>query len=100
MPWRTPRASIAARCSADCGFQPSSAATTNITAGAGPAPASMLETNRSCPGTSTNAIWPPDGSVIHAKPRSMVMPRRCSASQRSGSIPVSARTSIDFPWST
>ena len=53
--------------------------------------------NRSCPGTSTNAIASPDGSVIQAKPRSMVMPRRRSASQRSGSIPVSARTSIDFP---
>ena len=88
---------MAARCSADWGFQPSSAATTNITAGTGPAPASMLVTNRSCPGTSTNATWPPDGSVIHAKPRSIVMPRRRSASQRSGSIPVSARTSIDFP---
>jgi len=97
IPWRTPRASIAARCSADWGFQPSSAATTNITAGAGPAPASMLDTNRSCPGTSTNAISSPDGSVVHAKPRSMVMPRRRSASQRSGSIPVSARTSMDFP---
>ena len=99
-PARTPSASIAARCSADCGIQPSSAATTNMTAGAGPAPASMLDTKRSCPGTSTNASCSPDGSVIQAKPRSMVIPRRCSASQRSGSIPVSARTSIDFPWST
>ena len=96
-PWRTPRASIAARCSADWGIQPSSAATTNITPGAGPAPASIFVMNRSCPGTSTNAISSPDGSVIQAKPRSMVMPRRCSASHRSGSIPVSARTSIDFP---
>src|SRR3984885_8720813 len=30
----------------------------------------------------------------------MVMPRRRSSAQRSGSIPVSARTSVDFPWST
>src|SRR5580693_501771 len=30
----------------------------------------------------------------------MVMPRRRSSAQRSGSIPVRARTSVDFPWST
>src|SRR6202034_2449753 len=30
----------------------------------------------------------------------MVMPRRRSSAHRSGSIPVSARTSVDFPWST
>ena len=65
-PWRTPRASIAARCSADWGIQPSSAATTNITAATGPTPASMFVMNRSCPGTSTNASSSPDGSVVHA----------------------------------
>ena len=35
-----------------------------------------------------------------AKPRSIVRPRRRSSAQRSGSIPVSARTSVDLPWST
>lgn len=93
-PCRTPSAPSAARCSADCGFHPSSAATTIIAAGTGPTPASMFVTNRSCPGTSTNATG---GSSVHANPRSMVMPRRRSSAHRSGSIPVSARTSVDFP---
>ena len=52
---------------------------------------------RSCPGTSTKASCSPDGRVSQAKPRSMVRPRRRSSSQRSGSIPVSARTSVDLP---
>ena len=39
-------------------------------------------------------------SVVQAKPRSIVMPRRRSSAQRSGSMPVSARTSVDLPWST
>src|SRR3712207_6434179 len=30
----------------------------------------------------------------------MVSPRRRSSSHRSGSMPVSARTSVDLPWST
>jgi hypothetical protein len=46
-PCRIPTASMAARCSADCGIQPPSAATTNSTAGTGPTPASMFGTNRS-----------------------------------------------------
>ena len=46
----TPSASRAARCSAACGIHGSSAATTNSTAGTGPIPASIVETNRSCPG--------------------------------------------------
>ena len=41
-----------------------------------------------------------DGSVVWAKPRSIVSPRRFSSSNRSGSVPVSARTSDDLPWST
>ena len=41
---------------------PASAAITNITAGTGPTPASMLVTKRWCPGTSTNASWFPGGS--------------------------------------
>jgi hypothetical protein len=96
-PWRMPTASMAARCSADCGIQPPSAATTTSTAGAGPTPASMFGTNRSWPGTSTNATRSPPGNVIQANPRSMVRPRRRSSAHRSGSIPVSARTSADFP---
>ena len=51
----------AARCSADWGRQPSSAATTSRTAGAGPSPASMLPMKRSCPGTSTKATSRPRG---------------------------------------
>src|ERR1700691_5925030 len=50
---------IAARCSADCGIHPPSAATTNRTAGTGPRPASMFGTKRSWPGTSTNATVSP-----------------------------------------
>ena len=46
-PWLMPTASMAARCSADCGIQPPSAATTNSTAGTGPRPASMFGTKRS-----------------------------------------------------
>jgi len=99
-PCRTFSACSASRCSADCGIQPSSAATTNSTAGTGPTPASMFGTNRSCPGTSTNATVAPVGRVVQANPRSMVMPRRSSSAHRSGSIPVNARTRVDFPWST
>ena len=96
-PREIPSASIAARCSSDCGIQPPSAATTNSTAGTGPTPASMFGTKRSCPGTSTNASRSPDARVSHAYPRSMVSPRRRSSAHRSGSIPVSARTSVDLP---
>ena len=99
-PWRTPSAASASTCSADWGIQPSSAATTSSTAGTGPTPASIVVTNRSCPGTSTNATSAPEGSVVQANPRSIVMPRRRSSAHRSGSIPVSARTSVDLPWST
>ena len=54
----TPRAIPSSRtiskCSRVCGITDSSAATTSSTASIPPAPASMLRTNRSCPGTSTN----------------------------------------------
>src|SRR5664279_2550581 len=30
----------------------------------------------------------------------MDSPRRCSSASRSGSVPVSARTRVDLPWST
>ena len=37
---------------------------------------------------------------MNAKPRSIVSPRAFSSGNRSGSVPVSARTSVDLPWST
>ena len=43
------------KCSRVCGITDSSAATTSSTASMPPAPASMFRTNRSWPGTSTNA---------------------------------------------
>ncbi len=55
---------------------------------------------RTCPGTSTKLMPSPPGSVVWAKPRSIVIPRRCSSAKRSGSVPVSQRTSDDLPWST
>ena len=65
-PCRTPSAASAARWSADWGIQPSSAATTNIAAGTGPTPASMLGRNRRWPGTSTKATVRPSSSVVEA----------------------------------
>ena len=88
------------RCSSDCGFHPSVAATTNRQASTPPTPASMFLRNRTWPGTSTKRIPAPDGSVVWANPRSIVRPRRFSSSKRSGSVPVSASTSDDLPWST
>ena len=88
------------RCSSDWGFHPSVAATTNRHASTAPTPASMFLRNRTWPGTSTKASWRPDGNVVQAKPRSMVRPRAFSSANRSGSIPVSPRTRVDFPWST
>src|SRR6266498_4796535 len=95
-----PSTSTIWRCSSDWGFHPSSAATTNSTSRTGPTPASMFLTNRSCPGTSTNPISWPDGSVVQANPRSIVRPRRFSSASLSGSIPVRRRISADLPWST
>ena len=60
----------------------------------------MFLMNRTWPGTSTNASSRPDGSVVQAKPRSMVRPRVFSSAKRSGSMPVRASTSVDLPWST
>ena len=51
------------RCSSDCGFHPSVAATTKRQASTAPTPASMLRMKRTWPGTSTNASSRPDGSV-------------------------------------
>ncbi len=55
---------------------------------------------RTWPGTSTKPISMPDGNVANAKPKSMVRPRAFSSGKRSGSVPVSASTSDDLPWST
>ena len=98
-PCATPRRSRTARCSSDCGIQPSSAATTNKATSSPPTPASMFLMNRSWPGTSTKpTASPPIGA--QAKPRSMVRPRSFSSVHRSGSRPVSACTNVDLPWST
>ena len=98
-PWRTPTSSRIRRCSSLCGFHPSVAATTNRQASTPPTPASMLRRNRTWPGTSTKLTGSPS-STAWAKPRSIVRPRRCSSAKRSGSVPVSASTSDDLPWST
>ena len=50
-----PSSSRMRRCSSDCGFQPSVAATTNRQASTAPTPASMFLRKRTWPGTSTNA---------------------------------------------
>ena len=125
IPRRTPSNCKMSKCSRVCGLIPSSAAITSSTRSMPPTPASMLRTNRSCPGTSTNPIRsvsppfagsffagslfagffaasfsarsPAIGKSIFAKPRSIVIPRRFSSSSRSASIPVSAFTSAVFP---
>jgi len=96
-PWSTPRRSRIARCSSDCGIQPSSAATTKRATVIASIPASMFLMKRSWPGTSTNPASIPDGSVVQANPRSMVSPRFFSSAHRSGSRPVRACTNVDFP---
>ena len=56
------------KCSRVCGITDSSAATTSSTASMPVAPASMLRTKRSCPGTSTNATCTsPIGRVREAE---------------------------------
>ena len=99
-PCEMPSRSRIRRCSSLCGIHPSVAATTRIAASTAPTPASMFLRNRTCPGTSTNPSCCPDGSLVKANPRSMVRPRVFSSGQRSGSVPVRARTSDDLPWST
>ena len=96
-PRRTRSRSRIARCSRVCGITPSSAATTSSAASIPPTPASIFLMKPSCPGTSTILTSRPPGSVNQAKPRSIVMPRSFSSASRSGSIPVNAFTSVDFP---
>jgi hypothetical protein len=97
-PARTSSSRQIAKCSRVCGITDSSAAITSMTASMPPTPASMFFTNRSCPGTSTNAIAIPPMSAC-ANPRSIVMPRAFSSFSRSGSVPVSAMTRALLPWS-
>src|ERR1700722_1807744 len=103
IPRRTPNNCRMSKCSRVCGMIDSSAAITSSTRSMPPTPASMLRTNLSCPGTSTNpsrSVSPlAAGKSMCANPRSMVMPRRFSSSSRSASIPVRAFTSAVFPWS-
>ena len=87
------------KCSRVCGITDSSAATTSSTASIPCAPASMLRTKRSWPGTSMKDATTPPPRSTWAKPRSMVIPRSFSSFSRSGSVPVSARTSVLLPWS-
>ena len=53
-PAESPSIRTISKCSRVCGITDSSAATTSSTAWMPPAPASMLRTNFSCPGTSMN----------------------------------------------
>ncbi len=87
------------KCSRVCGMTDSSAATTSATASIPWAPASMLRTKRSCPGTSTKDAVSPSPRSRWAKPRSTVIPRSFSSLRRSGSVPVKARTRALLPWS-
>ena len=97
IPCVMPKSSRIRKCSSDCGFQPSGAATTNMHASTDPTPASMFFKNLMCPGTSINEICLPEGNSVNAKPRSMVRPRSFSSLKRSGSVPVNARTKVDLP---
>ena len=100
MPRLTWSRSRMARCSRVWGMTDSSAATMSMARSMPPTPASMFLMKRSWPGTSTTLISRPEGSVNHAKPSSMVISRSFSSWSRSGSMPVSALTSVDLPWST
>ena len=63
------------------------------------APATIVRTKRSWPGTSISESLRPSGRSSGAYPSSMEIPRDCSSGSRSVSLPVSARTSAVFPWS-
>ena len=77
-PETTPSRSRTARCSSDCGIQPSSAATTNRATSIASIPASMFLMNRSCPGTSTNETSPagegrPGKAEVDGEPTSLLL---------------------------
>ena len=86
------------RCSRVCGMTESSDATARRTRSTPCAPATIVRTNFSCPGTSTNENVVSSHAAC-AKPRSIVIPRAFSSGRRSGSVPVSALTSALLPWS-
>ncbi len=65
-PSRTPSSSMMARCSRVCGITPSSAAMTSRKRSTPVAPATMVRTKRSWPGTSTTLSRAPDGSSSSA----------------------------------
>jgi hypothetical protein len=62
------------------------------------APATIVRTKRSWPGTSTTDTRPP-GSSSGAYPSAIEIPRAFSSGSRSVSTPVNARTSAVLPWS-
>jgi hypothetical protein len=97
MPAATPRCSRMARCSRVCGMMPSSAATTSSARSIPEAPATIVRTKSSWPGTSTTPAVAPPGSASGAKLRSIVIPRRRSSASRSMALPVSAAMSADLP---
>jgi hypothetical protein len=61
------------------------------------APATIVRTKRSCPGTSTTDSRCPLGSSSGAYPNSIEMPRRRSAGSLSVFLPVSASISAVLP---
>ena len=95
----TPKVRSTARCSMVCGMMPSSAAMTSRARSMPVEPAIIWRTKCSWPGTSTTPTAVPSGSFSCANPSSMVMPRFFSSANRSGSVPVRARTNEDLPWS-
>ena len=85
-------------CSRVCGITPSSAATTRMHPSIPVAPATIVLTKFSWPGTST---MPTSMSAIThgAKPSSIDMPRSFSILSRSVSQPVRSLTNAVLPWS-
>ena len=105
-PCRTPSRRRMSRCSRVWAATPSSAAMTSMAASRLAAPATIVRTSRSWPGTSMKTIWavgaPPScwrAGGMNTNPNSIVIPRRFSSSSVSASTPVNAFTSAVLPWS-
>jgi len=96
-PRSTPRLRSTLRCSTVWGITPSSAAIVMRKRSMPVAPATIVRTKRSWPGTSTTDSRRPDGRTRAAKPRSIEMPRSRSSGRRSVSTPVSSRISAVLP---
>ena len=79
----TPRSRRIARCSSVCGRAPSAASITSRNRSIPVAPATIVRTKRSWPGTSISESRRPSGSTSGAYPRSIEIPRRCSSGSRS-----------------